>query len=107
VVEVAKDHGIKLKQTFAKKGKLLGYKAACYAHARHFKHIFRVIEHQFTIVDRLHREITRKLIPLCQAVQEDLDHSITIAKGLIARTQCKKAQGNHSKLFSWYAQEVQ
>jgi IS5 family transposase len=35
VVEVAKANGIKLKQTYAKEGQLLGYKAGRYAHALH------------------------------------------------------------------------
>jgi IS5 family transposase len=34
VVEVAKAHDIELKQTYAKEGQLLGYKAGRYAHAR-------------------------------------------------------------------------
>jgi hypothetical protein len=38
VVEVAKANGIELKQTYAKEGQLLGYKAGRYAHARQFKH---------------------------------------------------------------------
>ncbi len=37
LVEAAKAHGIDLKQTYAKEGQLLGYKAGRYAHARQFK----------------------------------------------------------------------
>ena len=35
LVEAAKERGIELKQTYAKEGQLLGYKAGRYAHARH------------------------------------------------------------------------
>ena len=62
--------GIELKQTYAKEGQLLGFKAGRYAHARQFKRMRKVIKRQSTIMGRLHREITRKMSPLSQAVQE-------------------------------------
>jgi transposase, IS5 family len=50
VVEVAQAHGIELKQTYAKEGQLLGYKAGRYAHARQFRRMRKVIKRQRTIV---------------------------------------------------------
>lgn len=60
LVEAAQGPGIKLKQTFAKEGKLLRFKAGRYAHAKQFKRMRRVIKRQRNIVGRLHREIDRK-----------------------------------------------
>ncbi len=51
-----RNEGIELKQTYAKEGQLLGYKAGRYAHARQFKRMRKVIKRQRTIVGRLQRE---------------------------------------------------
>ena len=40
------------KQTYAKEGQLLGYKAGRYAHARQFRRMRKVIQRQSTIVGR-------------------------------------------------------
>jgi hypothetical protein len=53
VVEVAKSNGIELKQTYAKVGQLLGYKAWRYVHARQFKRMRKVIKRQRINVGRL------------------------------------------------------
>ncbi|PUE49823.1 hypothetical protein B9Z45_15505 [Limnohabitans sp. 2KL-17] len=85
VVEVAKAHGIELKQTYAKEGRLLGYKAwpgcsAFFAHARQFKRMRKVIKRQRTIVGWLQREVTRKMSTLSQAIQETLGQTLGKAK---------------------------
>jgi hypothetical protein len=72
LVEAAKAEGIELKQTYAKEGQLLSYKAGRYAHARQFKRMRKAIQRQSTIVGRLHREISRMMTTLSQAVQDDL-----------------------------------
>ena len=68
VVEEAKAAGIELKQTYAKEGQLLGYKAGRYAHARQFKRMRKMIKRQRTIVGRLQREVARKMSALSQAI---------------------------------------
>ena len=107
LVEAAKAEGLELKQTYAKEGQLLGYKAGRYAHARQFKRMRQVIKRQSTIVHRLQREISRKMSPLSQAVQEALGVSIDKAKRLIAQTRSKKTQDKQPKLYSWHAPEVE
>jgi IS5 family transposase len=72
VVEEAKAHGIALKQTYAKEGQRLGYKAGRYAHARLFKRMRKVIKRQRTIGGRLQREVARKMSTLSQAIQKNL-----------------------------------
>ena len=76
LVETAKAQGIELKQTYAKEGQLLGYKAGRYAHARQYKRMRKVIQRQRTIVGRLQREVGRKMSALGQAVQETLGHTL-------------------------------
>jgi IS5 family transposase len=107
LVEAAKAEGIELKQTYAKEGQLLGYKAGRYAHARQFKRMRKAIKRQATIVGRLHREISRKMTTLSQAVQEALGVSIDKAKRLIAQSRSKKTQDKQPKLYSWHAPEVE
>ncbi|PVE44441.1 IS5/IS1182 family transposase [Limnohabitans planktonicus II-D5] len=107
LVEAAKAQGIELKQTYAKEGQLLGYKAGRYAHARQFKRMRKAIKRQATIVGRLHREIARKMTTLSQAVQDALGVSIGKAKRLIAQSRSKKAQDKQPKLYSWHAPEVE
>ncbi|WP_296293454.1 transposase [Limnohabitans sp.] len=82
LVEAAKAEGIELKQSYAKEGQLLGYKAGRYAHARQFKRMRKAIKRQGTIVGRLHREISRKMTTLSQAVQEALGVKVGIATTL-------------------------
>ncbi|MCP2935905.1 IS5/IS1182 family transposase, partial [Salmonella enterica subsp. enterica serovar Typhimurium] len=83
VVEAAKANGIELKQTYAKEGQLLGYKAGRYAHARQFKRMRKVIKRQLTIVCRLLLEVARKMTALSQAVQEALGQTLDKAKRLV------------------------
>jgi IS5 family transposase len=107
LVEAAKAEGIELKQTYAKEGQLLSHKAGRYAHARQFKRMRKAIKRQSTIVGRLHREISRKMTTLSQAVQEALGVSIDKAKRLIAQSRSKKTQDKQPKLYSWHAPEVE
>jgi len=73
LVEAAQGAGIELKQTFAKEGQLLRFKAGRYAHAKQFKRMRRVIKRQSTVVGRLVREIERKANGLSTAVRQALD----------------------------------
>ncbi len=107
VVELAKANGIELKQTYAKKGQLLGYKAGRYAHARQFKRMHKMIKRQRTIVGRLQREVARKMTTLSQAVQEALGQTLDKAKRLVVQTASRKAVDNRAKLYSWHAPEVE
>jgi IS5 family transposase len=107
VVEVAKANGIELKQTYAKEGQPLGYKAGRYAHARQFKRMRKVIKRQRTSVGRLQREVGRNITMLSQAVQEALGHTQGKAKRLVSQTASRKAMGHRAKLYSWHAPEVE
>ncbi len=107
LVKAAKAEGIELKQTFAKEGRLLGYKAGRYAHARQYKRMRQAIKRQSTIVGRLQREVTRKMSVLGAAVQEMLGDSLAKAGRLIEQTKSRKTKNKQPKLYSWHAPEVE
>jgi IS5 family transposase len=107
VVEAAKANGVELKQTYAKEGRDLRFKAGRYAHARQFRRMRKVIKRQRTIVGRLQRELGRKMNTLSQAVQEALGHTLDKAKRLLLQTASCKTVGNRAKLYSWHAPEVE
>lgn len=107
LVEQAKDEGIDLKQTFAKEGRLLGYRAGRYAHARQFRRMRKVINRQRTIVARLQREVTRKLSGVTEAARMALQGSLDKVTRLVTQTASKRSQGKQPKLYSWHAPEVE
>ena len=61
VASSAKRAGIQLKQTFAKEGKALRWKAGGYAHAKQFRRLQRVLKRQRTILGIVIREVQRKM----------------------------------------------
>lgn len=61
VVSAAKRAGIQLKQTFAKEGKALRWKAGGYAHAKQFRRLRRMLKRQRTILGIVIREVQRKM----------------------------------------------
>ena len=104
---MAKAHGIELKQTFAKEGRELRFKAGRYAHARQFTRMRKAFKRQRTIVGRLQREVARKMTALSQAVQQVLGQTLEKAQWLVVQTGSRKAVGNRAKLYSWHAAEVE
>jgi IS5 family transposase len=106
LVEVAKEAGIGLKQTYAKEAAQLSRKAGRYAHARQFKRMKGAIKRQRTIVGRLQREIERKASTIGLAVQEALGDTLSKAKHIWAQSARRKTVGGQPKLYSWHAPEV-
>jgi transposase, IS5 family len=107
LVEAAKDAGIELKQTFAKEGRLLRFKAGRYAHAKQFKRMGRAIKRQRTIVARIARQIERGANALTQAVQEVLQGTLAKARQIVAQAASRKNTGTNEKLYAWHAPEVE
>ena len=105
--EAAKVNGIELKQTYAKEGHDLRFKAGRYAHARQFRRMRKVIKRQRTIVGRLQREMARRMTSLGHAVQEALGHKLGKAKRLVLQTASRKAVDNRPELYKWHAPEVE
>lgn len=103
VVKAAKAAGIGLKQTFAAEGKTLRRRAGGYAHARQFKRLKRVVRRQRTIVQRLLREVKRKLADATPSSALSQLRDVMVRAGRIADQQPK----DKNKLYAMHAPEVE
>jgi len=97
LVQAAQGAVIELKQTFAKEGWLLRFKAGRYAHAKQFRRMRRVIKRQSTVVGRLVREIERKASELTErgaergtAVREALRAAMAKAQHIADQSRSRK-----------------
>ncbi|BAO83026.1 transposase and inactivated derivatives, IS5 family [Serpentinimonas maccroryi] len=110
LVEVAKQAGIELKQTYAKEGQALGCKAGRYAHAKQWRRMKHTIKRQRTIVGRLQREVQRKaattLNAVSSAVQQALQTMLERAAQIVEQSGQKKSKDGKPKLYSLHAPEV-
>ena len=111
IVAAARSVGIQLKQTFAKEGKALRWKAGGYAHAKQFRRLRKVIKRQRTILGVVMREVQRKLHSQQQnagvaAHQSKAvsDLSIWLERAQRVRTQQRFDQ---NKLYALHAPEVE
>lgn len=107
LVDAAQGAGIELKQTFAKEGRLLRFKAGRYAHAKQFKRMRRVIKRQSTVLGRLVREIERKASGLSTAVRQALGGALAKAQRIADQSRSRKNTSGASKLYAWHAPEVE
>jgi IS5 family transposase len=103
VVAAAKRAGICLKQTFAKEGKALRWKAGGYAHAKQFRRLRRVIKRQRTILGIVMREVQRKLQGTAHPKAAS-DLSMWLQRAERVRTQQRFDQ---NKLYALHAPEVE
>jgi len=106
LVQAAKDAGVELKQSFAKEGKTLRFKAGRYAHARQFKRLRRIVKRQRTIVAGLCREIVRKALAAGQALGERTTEALDKATQIVAQAARRKNDTETPKLYAWHAPEV-
>jgi len=107
VASAAKRAGIQLKQTFAKEGKALRFKAGGYAHAKQFRRLQRVLKRQRTILGVVIREVQRKMqgegfAPEHPKAVSDL--TLWLERAERIRTQ-KRTDKN--KLYALHAPEVE
>ena len=106
LVEVAKEVGITLKQTFAREGKELTRKASGYAHARQFRRLRKPINRQRTIVSRLARASERQMAALADELEQRVTEALSKAQRIVSQTKQRKSDGT-PKLYSWPAPEVE
>lgn len=107
VVSAAKRAGIQLKQTFAKEGKALRWKAGGYAHAKQFRRLRRVVKRQRTILGIVMREVQRKMkiegfAPEHPKAASDL--TLWLERAERIRTQQRT---DKNKLYALHAPEVE
>ena len=107
LVAAAQVAGIELKQTFAKEGRLLRFKAGRYAHAKQFKRLRRAIKRQITVLGRLAREIERKAPGAGSAVRTTLDSALSKAQRIAEQARSRKNTSGTPKLYAWHAPEVE
>jgi transposase, IS5 family len=107
VVSAAKRAGIELKQTFAKEGKALRWKAGGYAHAKQFRRLQRVLKRQRTILGIVIREVQRKMkiegfAPEHPKAASDL--TLWLERAERVRSQ---QRSDKNKLYALHAPEVE
>ena len=97
LVKIAKHHGVALKQTFAKEGKLLRLQAGRYAHAKQYKRMHKAIKRQRTIVGKLLRALQQR-------------HEVVAAQSeMLSRIEKLLIQGrkDKNKIYALHAPEVE
>jgi IS5 family transposase len=104
LVDICKTYGLKLKQTFAKEGKELGYRAGRYAHAKQFKRMRKAIRRQSTIVSKLMRIMQRQFNDLTDDAKQLINAATTKAARIVAQSKDRKTK---NKLYSWHAEEAE
>jgi len=105
VVKAAKAAGISLKQTDAKQGRALRFKAGGYGHAKQYRRLRGVVKRQRTILGRVLREIERKRPQAFKASSQALTHLKTLMeRAERLRTQRPK---DKNKLYALHAPEVE
>lgn len=107
MVSSAKRAGIAFKQTYAKEGQALRFKAGGYAHAKQFRRLQRVIKRQRTILGIVLRAVQRRIeapdfVPACAKAFADLQTWMQRAERV--RTQRPK---DKNKLYALHAPEVE
>jgi IS5 family transposase len=107
VVSAAKRAGIQLKQTFAKEGKALRWKAGGYAHAKQFRRLQRVLKRQRTILGIVIREVQRKMQG-AEFAPEQPKAASDLGLWLERATRIQKQQrADKNKLYALHAPEVE
>jgi len=104
LVRLAKRHGVKLRQSYARVGKFALIKHQRYAHAKQFKRANRALKKLKTYLGRIIRDIGRKL-----GGNADLLGGIVLER-MLARARQVLEQKQHQrgpKLYSLHAPEVE
>ena len=107
MISAAKRAGIQLKQTFAKEGKALRWKAGGYAHAKQFRRLKGVLKRQRTVLGIVMREVQRNMqgadfAPDQPKALSDLSMGLERAERI--RTQ---QRADKNKLYALHAPEVE
>lgn len=101
LTQLAKQHGIRLRQSYTRVGKKAVVASGRYRHAKQMKRAFRVEKKLNTFLGRIIRDIQRQL-----SKQEDLKPYFTesLRKANQIHQQQKK---DGQKLYAWHAPEVE
>lgn len=103
LVRLAKKHGVKLRQSYARVGKFALIAHQRYAHARQFKRANRALKRLRTLLGRVIRDIDRK-------IEGDGWLREVIFKNILSRARRVRDQKQHQrgpKIYSLHAPEVE
>jgi IS5 family transposase len=100
--ELAREHGVPLRQSYVRVGKTAAVMAGRYAHAKQFKRRNRELKFLRTRLGRLIRDIRRK-------IDGNDAHEQVFARPLAKAMQIRHQRQNQRgwKLYSWHAPEVE
>jgi IS5 family transposase len=101
LVKLAREHGVPLRQSYARKSKQALHKAGRYGHAKQFRRMRREVKKLKNWLGRVVRDIERKIAgePL---LAEVFAESLALARRLLAQTR-----DSRGKLYSLHAPEVE
>ncbi|MER8969446.1 IS5 family transposase [Mesorhizobium sp. M0808] len=102
LVKLAKRHGIALRQSYARVGKIALIKHQRYAHAKQFKRANRQLKRLRTMLGAVIRDITRKL-----ATRPELMQAFALPLSLARRVRDQRQRERGKKVYSLHAPEVE
>jgi transposase, IS5 family len=102
LVKLAKRHGIALRQSYARVGKIALIKHQRYAHAKQFKRANRQLKRLRTMLGAVIRDITRKL-----ARRPELMQVFALSLSLARRVRDQRQRERGKKVYSLHAPEVE
>ena len=102
LVKFACDNGIELRQNYNREGPRLAVQIGRYAHAKQYKRMKKALKKLKTRVGRVHREVSRKLDQLPEAIQAKAQDLLQGVKRILTQQTKDK-----NKLYALHAPEVE
>jgi IS5 family transposase len=102
LVHLAQTHGLTLRQSYARVGKIALIQHQRYAHAKQFKRASKALRRLRTMLGRVIRDITRKL-----ASRPDLAEAFALPLSLSRRVRDQRQRQRGRKVYSLHAPEVE
>lgn len=102
LVRLAKEHGLSLRQSYARVGKHTLIKYQRYAHAKQFKRANKALKRLRTMLGRVIRDVTRKI-----ADRPDLTDPFARPLALARRVKDQRRGERGRKVYSLHAPEVE
>jgi IS5 family transposase len=102
LVRLAQKHGVPLRQSYARVGKIALIQHQRYAHAKQFKRANKALRRLRTMLGRVIRDITRKI-----ASQPDLTEVFALPLSLARRVRDQRQRERGRKVYSLHAPEVE
>jgi len=102
LVRLAKEKGVRLRQSYARVGKIALIQHQRYAHAKQFKRANKALRRLRTMLGRVIRDITRRL-----AHRPDLAEVFALPLSLARRVRDQRQRERGRKIYSLHAPEVE